>query len=186
VKLCPQCGHRLQDGFQLCPFDGTEVVDAAKAIEKSNWTETQKLNNAAKPTSLSSARMRRTTHSTWQQYMPLMLAAVATIVLLAIGAFIATNMNADTKKVEPTLEEMVQNGNLVDVITILERRKKNGTMIAKEHEMLNKLYLQQALKLKEQGKIDLSIDLLKKVPARSDVYSQSTKLANQLKKKHTD
>jgi uncharacterized membrane protein YvbJ len=184
VKLCPQCGHRLQDGFQLCPFDGTEVVDAAKALDKSNWTETQTLNNAAVPASLSSARMRRTTHSSWQKHMPLALTALALIVLIAVGAFVITKMDTDTKKTVPTLEEMVQSGNLADVITILERRKKSGDMIAKEHEMLNKLYLQQALKLKVQGKIDSSIDLLKKVPAQSDVYTQSAKLANELKKKH--
>ena len=187
MKLCPKCGHRLQDGFQICPFDGTEVVDAAKMLDKNNWTEAQKLTNAAAPRSLTSARLRRSSHtSIWQRQLqvPLALIAIVIIGLLAWGATVLTNSSTAAKKLPPTLDELAHSGDLAAAISILERRKNSATMIGKEHEMLNKLYLQEALKLKDQGNIDEALDLLKKVPVKSDVYAEAAKLSSQLKKKH--
>jgi hypothetical protein len=103
---------------------------------------------------------------------------------VAAGAFFFFNSTEEPRKTVPTLQEMAEGSNIPGAIAILERRKKEGTMISKEHELLNKLYLQQATALKNQGQTDSSMELLKKVPTQSEVYSQSVKLANQLKKKH--
>jgi hypothetical protein len=185
VKLCPQCGHRLQEGFQICPFDGTEVVDAARATEKSNWSEAAKPSQPPVTRGLSSNRLRRTTHATFgQKYGPSLISCAVVLVLVAAGAFFFFKSNDEPSKTVPTLQEMAQGSDVPGAIAILERRKKDGTMISKEHELLNKLYLQQATTLKNQGQTDSSIELLKKVPTQSEVYSQSVKLANQLKKKH--
>ena len=187
MKNCPKCGYRLPDNHEVCPFDGAELIGDQKKVGRVNWNQRQQIQENAPPTSLTSARMRRTEHtSIWRKQLqvPLAVIAIVLIGLIAWGATLLTNSSPAAKKEPASLEEMAKGSNLPEAISILERRKKNGTMIEKEHELLNELYLKQASKLKDAGNKSRALELLKKVSPQSAVYPQSAKLTAELEKQH--
>lgn len=166
MKICPECGRTLHEGFQICPTDGAKLAAPGQILRGG-------------PTTVSSASSLRQATSKLSAYPPWwqILLAVAAVAVIGCSVYMcASKAYTDSHPHVATLDDYIQSKQYDKALEILEGWRARGLQTRADREKLDEVRLEAANAACNEKKFDEAVALLQKIDGKSPKYKDAQRL----------